>query len=128
MQRKKHSLPIFTALLALLIIAPVSFAEPKAVPTLANILAEFNHYPSAAQKETLLAINKDDANSEATRTIAKAIHNMEHKAKPDDVAELTKILASKSSTDKEKQLASIVIELNHTPSAEARKTLGSLSE
>ena len=55
------------ALFTLLVIAPVSFAESNAIATMARILTELNHYPSAEHKATLAAISKDEANSEATR-------------------------------------------------------------
>jgi len=128
MQRNKHLHSAFVGLLMLLVLSPFSLAGSKAIPTMAGILAELNHYPSAPQKETLTAISTDEANSEATRTIAKAIYNISHQPKPDDVAALTKVLNDKSATSEEKQLASIVMGINHTPSAEAKKTLESLSK
>jgi hypothetical protein len=128
MQRKNHLHAAFIALLALLVLSPLSLAGPSAVPTLAGILAELNHYPSAAHKETLAAISQDEANSDATRTIATAIHNIEHKAKPDDVAKLTKIQGDDKATAAEKQLAAIIMELSHSANAEAKKALKALSQ
>jgi hypothetical protein len=128
MQRNKHLHSAFAVLLALLVLSPFSFAGTNAIPAMAGILAELNHYPSGPQKETLAAISTDEANSEATQTIAKAIHNISHQPKPDDVAALKKLLDDESATDEEKQLASIVIGINHTPSAEVKKTLESLSK
>lgn len=127
MQRNNHFYSAI-CLLVLLAISPFSLAAPNAVPAMADILAELNHYPSAEQKDTLAAISEDEAVSEASRTIAQAIHNIEHKAKPDDMAKLTDILADATATAAEKQLATIVMELNHSASAEAKKALEALSQ
>lgn len=114
------------ALFTLLVIAPVSFAESNAIATMARILTELNHYPSAEHKATLAAISKDEANSEATRAIAEAIQNVEHAAKADDVAALKIVSETESTTAEEKQLAEIVMKLNHSVSPETKKALEAL--
>jgi uncharacterized BrkB/YihY/UPF0761 family membrane protein len=81
MKHKSSSLSAAIALFALLVIAPLSFAESNAISTMAKILTELNHYPSTENKARLAAISKDEVNSEATRAIAQAIHNVEHQAK-----------------------------------------------
>lgn len=128
MQYKKYFYSAFIALWVPLVLSPYSFAEPSAVPTLAGILTELNHYPSATQKEALVAISQNEAQSKVTRTIARAIHNIEHKAKPDDVAALTEIQKDNTATDAEKKLATIVVALNHSVSAETKKALETLSK
>lgn len=140
---KTHSAPAVSiiALFTLLLLAPLSFAESEsvteshssvkadAIPAMAGIVAGLNHFPSAEQKETLAAISGDESNSEATRAIADAIHNMEHKAKPEDVAALKEIVAEGSSaSEAEKQLAAIVMNISHKAGPEAQKTLETLSQ
>jgi len=127
MKRKTSTLSVI-ALFTLLVIAPLSFAESNAIATMARILTELNHYPSAEQKVTLAAISKDEGNSEATRAIAEAIHNVEHKAKAEDVAKLKIVSEIKSTTEGEKQLAEIVMNLNHSVSAETKKALEALAK
>lgn len=128
MKRKTSTLSAAViALFTLLVIAPVSFAESNAIATMARILTELNHYPSAEQKVTLAAISKNEGNSEATRAIAEAIHNVEHQAKADDVATLKIVSETESATEKEKQLAEIVMNLNHSVSAETKKALEALA-
>lgn len=120
-----------TAVIALftsLVVALPSFAESNAIASMARILTELNHYPSAEQKATLEAISKDEANSDATRAIAEAIHNVEHKAKADDVTKLKIVSEIKSTTEAEKQLAEIVMNLNHSVSPETKKALEALAK
>lgn len=127
MKRKTSTLSAAViALFALLVIAPMSFAESNAIATMARILTELNHYPSAEHKAALAAISEDKSNSEATRSIAKAIKNVEHKAKADDVATLTVVSEAESTTAEEKQLAEIVMNLNHSLSPENKKALEAL--
>ncbi|MGB3610765.1 MAG: hypothetical protein WA987_10360 [Cellvibrio sp.] len=129
MQRKTFSpITAVIALITLLVIAPLSLAESNAIATMARIVAELNHYPSAEHKETLAAISQDEANSEATRAIAEAIHNVEHKAKPDDLEKLKVVSETESATEEEKQLAEIVMNLNHSVSAETKKALEALAK
>lgn len=128
MQRTNSFYSAVFGVFALLVISPLSLAGLNAVPAMAGILAELNHYPSAEQKDTLAAISEDEAVSQASRTIALAIHNIEHKAKPDDMAKLTEILGDAKATADEKQLATIIMELNHSASAEAKKALEALSQ
>lgn len=126
MKRKTSTLSAAIALFTLLVIAPVSFAESNAIATMARILTELNHYPSAEHKATLAAISKDEGNSEATRAIAEAIQNVEHSAKADDVAALKIVSETESTTAEEKQLAEIVMKLNHSVSPETKKALEAL--
>ena len=127
MKRKNFTLSAAViALFTLLVIAPMSLAESNAIGTMARILTELNHYPSAEQKATLAAISEDKSNSEATRAIAEAIKNVEHKAKADDVATLKVISETESTTAEEKQLAEAVMNLNHSLSPETKKSLEAL--
>lgn len=127
MKRKTSTISII-ALFTLLVITPLSLAESNAIATMARILTELNHYPSAEQKVTLAVISKDESNSEATRAIAEAIHNVEHQAKADDVGTLKIVSETESTTEEEKQLAEIVMHLNHSVSAETKKALEALAK
>lgn len=111
------------ALFSLLVLAPLSFADSDAIPAMAAIVINVNHYPSAEQKAQLNSIASDESNSQATRTIAKAIHNIAHKVTAEDAKALSEIAASESATAAEKQLAGIVAGINHTVSSEAKKAL-----
>lgn len=128
MKRKTSTLSAVIALFTLLVIAPLSLAESNAIASMARILTELNHYPSAEQKATLAAISKDEGNSEATRAIAEAIHNVEHKANAEDVATLKIVTETESTTEAEKQLAEIVMNLNHSVSPETKKALEALAK
>ena len=126
--KRKISFTGMIGLVSLLILAPLSWAESGAIGTMARIVAELNHYPTAEQKTTLAAISKDESNSDATRAIAEAIHNVEHKAKAEDVAKLKIVSETESTTEAEKQLAEIVMHLNHSVSAETKTALEALAK
>lgn len=126
--RKIHSVSVTVVALVTLLCASFSFAASDAVSTMASIVAELNHFPSAEQKETLASIKQNENNSEATRIIADAILNIEHKAKPEDVAELKQVAGNAAASEAEKQLAMIVMEINHTASAEAKQALQALAQ
>lgn len=129
MHRTIHSASAaVVALFSLLLLVSPSFAESGAVPKMARIVAELNHFPSAAQKETLAAIKQNENNSEATQTIADAILNIEHKAKPEDVAALKEVAGDASVSEAEKKLAMIVMGINHTASDEAKQKLKTLAQ
>lgn len=124
-----HSAPAaIVALFTLLLFAPSSFAESDAIPTMARIVVELNHFPSAEQKEALAAIKQNENNSEATQVIADAIFNIEHKAKPEDVVALKELAGNASVSEAEKQLAMIVMEINHVASPEAKQKLETLAQ
>eukprot|EP00163_Fabomonas_tropica_P029956 TRINITY_DN6614_c0_g1_i1.p3 TRINITY_DN6614_c0_g1~~TRINITY_DN6614_c0_g1_i1.p3 ORF type:complete len:131 (+),score=18.40 TRINITY_DN6614_c0_g1_i1:1047-1439(+) len=110
----------FMSLVALFL-SPAAMSQQGAVATMAGILAEMQHYPSDAEKKTLAAISSDESNTEATRTIATAILNIQHKAQTDDVEALKGV--AKSGTEAEKQLASIVMNFNHQAGSDAKETL-----
>lgn len=122
-----RSLPVAIVAVLVLIAAPWSFAGSGAVPDMARILANLNHYPSAEQKEALAAISKDESNSDATRAIANAIHNIEHKITAEDAAALKAITESDAASDAEKKLASIALGINHFASEEDKKALEALA-
>lgn len=116
------------AVCSLLVLTPPAFAESDAVPTMAGIVAELNHFPSPEQKQTLAAIRSNEGSSTATVAIADAIYNVEHKAQADGVAQLKAVVASDSASADEKELAKVVLKLNHTASDEAQETLRSLAQ
>ncbi|WP_404365079.1 hypothetical protein [Marinobacter sp.] len=87
-----------------------------------------NHFPSDDQKEILAEISGNENNSEAARTIADAIRNIEHKAGPEDAAALREVVEDPSATRAEKQLASVVLEFHHKAGPEAQKTLKALAQ
>lgn len=122
------------ALLAMTLFAPLSFAASPSsghsdpIATMAQMLSEINHYPSAEQKETLKGIKENESSSNATQAIAQAIHDLEHKAQSEDVAELEEIAEDSSASGAEKQLANVLLNFNHKADAEAQKTLKELSK
>lgn len=104
-----------------------SAAEPSATHTMAKILIELNHLPSAEQKEILTAIANAQASSNTVKTLATAIRNIEHKALPQDVAALEQLSKSSQVSPAEQQLATIIMNINHTASAQQKEQLQALA-
>ena len=103
--------------------APASADNEEAVKTIAGILMNLNHFPSADEKETLAKIAEDEAVGQAFRAVALAVHNMQHSATAADKERLSQILASDMAAAEAKALAEIVMGINHMPSAEAKASL-----
>lgn len=126
----KNRLSSITAIISffsLLLIVPLSSANSDAIPQMATIVSEINHFPSDEQKEALSDIGNNKDYSEATRIIAKAIHDIEHQPTDEHIAALSEIIKSPSASDAEKQMAEIVMVFNHTVSSEAEDTLEKLA-
>lgn len=98
------------------------------VQTVAKILLNLNHYPSAEEKEKLQAIADNSANSKAIQTIAMAIHNMQHSVSANDKVKLQAIIDSADASNNEKLLAEILIGITHMPGNEAKDKLSELKK
>ena len=123
----RSAVAVFVFSLITLLASPAAFSQSDAVATMAGIVADMQHFPSDGQKQTLSAIANDESNSEATRAIAMAIHNIQHKAQPDDVAALKKVESSGAASGAEKELASIVLGFHHMAGDKAKKQLNMLA-
>ena len=107
---------VFFCVITMLAFVPSSdqaLAGDLAVGSMAEIVANMNHYPSDADKEKLAAIA--DA-SEAEIAIATAISNVAHKASTPDRESLTAIAADESLAPELRVLASAVLNINHKAS------------
>jgi hypothetical protein len=126
MQKTIRSL---TALLILGLAASIAnAAESKAVQTMAGILANLQHFPSAADKETLKGIAEDKAATANERTLATALSNVQHMAAAGDKPALEAIVADAKATNGAKTLASIILNVKHFPSADDKEKLKALGQ
>lgn len=92
----------------------------------AEVLLDFDHSPTDAQKQRLQEIiSNDDVESEAIRTIAAAVQSFEHAVHPDHVEELESIRDNDYATAREKTLSDVLLEMRHRPDAEQ---IGQLAE
>ena len=113
-----------TALVALGSLAQIALADDAtATKTIAGVLADLNHFPSAKDKAALAAIASDESNGMAVRALAGAVAEIQHAASAEGKAAMQQIVASDMANAQAKTLAEIVLNINHVPSAEAKATL-----
>jgi|GEM_PF-1564069 len=123
----------FIAILVLGLLSSFALAESDMakqttpVQTVARILLNLNHYPSAMEKEKLQAIAGNSENSKAIQTIAMAIHDMQHSVSAGDKGKLQAIIDSADASNSEKTLAEILIGITHMPGNEAKDKLAQLA-
>lgn len=94
-----------------------------AAKSIAGVLVNFNHFPSAEEKVTLHAISEDEDTGRAFRAVALAVHNMAHAASSEDKAIMAEIMVNDMAESVAKELAGIVAGINHMPSADAKAAL-----
>ena len=104
------------AMLALMPLSQISFADDAAVGTMADIVINLKHFPSDADKAKLSSIAEGSDSTDAEVTIATAIANIEHKANAADKEKLSAIVADESASAQLRDVASVVLALNHMPS------------
>lgn len=126
----RYPIALITALFVIGVLAnPVVASETTpAVATMAEILADLNHFPSDAEKETLSGIIADEDTGDHERAVAMALLNVEHQVRDDDRAELESVLADETAPKPVKTLAKVIVNLNHAPSEDEQAKLAKLSE
>jgi bifunctional N-acetylglucosamine-1-phosphate-uridyltransferase/glucosamine-1-phosphate-acetyltransferase GlmU-like protein len=126
---KSNAVKMGAVVLGIALFAGLSIAGTEmktsidATQSIATIMISLNHFPSDADKEALMAIANDSANSKAIQTIATAVHNFEHMVSAADKESLNMIVEDSSATDAEKTLASIAAGISHTASPDAKTKL-----
>ncbi len=114
--------------LALYLMSTPLFAGEGAhnVATMATIVSNLNHHPSASEKTTL---EKIATNSESTaeRIIATSLINLNHKASSADKAKLKEVMNDSNASESSRTLAKIISTLNHQASASDREQLASIA-
>jgi hypothetical protein len=98
----------------------------EAIHSLAKILLDFTHVPSAPQKAALQHILDDKATTAAERVLAQALINVEHLASPEDKPKLEALIRDESVPPAVKTLATILRNLTHTPTEMNKKKLRQL--
>lgn len=109
---------------ALAIFSPLTMADDAAATkTIAGVLVNLNHFPSADEKAALKALTEDESAGQAFRTVALAVHNIQHAATAEDKEALAALMANDMAAPAAKKLAEIVAGINHMPSADAKMAL-----
>jgi hypothetical protein len=113
-------------LIAMLIAALPGLAfAGDATSTMAKILTELNHFPSAEHKASLTEIAASDA-SAVQKELAGIISRIAHQPGGDDKAALQRILAMDDAAPAAKTIAKAILNMNHRPQAEDLAALESL--
>jgi len=95
--------------------------------SIAEILSNLNHAPTAEQRAELLDIGNDAAYSPNIQAIAQAVHNIRHSATVLDKKKMTDIAQDSSATFSEQKLAKVVAEISHAADNKARRALASIN-
>ncbi len=122
---------IFTVIAVLLFfsIAPsITVAANGPVARMAQILGHLNHYPSASEKKELAILAADSGQTEAIRSLARAMMNMRHSVSPGDKQRLLSLTKDTSQPKPVRQLAGILARLNHQATPQDRQTLKTLGQ
>ncbi len=111
----------------LLLAGGIAFADSAAIRTMAKITMGLNHFPSDDDKAALNAIVDSDESSDDEAAIAMALANMQHKVTEADAERLVEIVEDEQSDASARQLAGILLRVNHAPSGEDKATLAALA-
>lgn len=107
--------------LVLLLPASGALAADDATREIARIVADINHRPDAAAKETLRQIR--ETGTPAQQTIAESLLEMNHKVSPAAKEKLDSIASDSALPDTTRELAAIVGGINHQASAADKQKL-----
>lgn len=111
------------------LVTPITvLAADEAIQTMAKITMSLNHFPSDEDKAILKAIIDGDESTEEEADIALALTNFEHKVAEKDTERLLDIIGDDTSDADARQLAGIVLRVNHTPGDDDKMMLTKLSE
>lgn len=109
----------------ILVGSQISLAADNAAATrtIADVLLNFNHFPSDAEKAELMALAEDDGVGRAFRIVASAISNIQHTVTADDKDIMNRIIASDRAHDNAKLFAEILLGFSHAPSDDVKALL-----
>jgi len=93
---------------------------------MANIVINLKHFPSDSDKAALAVIAESES-GDTVKAIALAIANISHKVTDADKATLDAIIANDDVSAALRELAGVVGNLTHLPSADAVATLQGLA-
>jgi len=93
---------------------------------MANIVINLKHFPSDSDKAALTVIAESES-GDTVKAIALAIANISHKVTDADKATLDAIIANDDVSAALRELAGVVGNLTHLPSADAVATLQGLA-
>lgn len=99
--------------LAAFMFFPCMAIADGAISTMASVLSELNHFPSATDKEALAGIVDDASSTSDEKTLALIISRIAHQASAEDKADLEKILEAEEASQAAKTIATAVLNTLH---------------
>jgi hypothetical protein len=120
---KNKNLLCLVAMMGLMLGAQSAPAASMAVQEMAGIMDHLAHYPSAAEKVKLQAIEDSKDSTEQERILAAAISDIKHHAAPQDKEKLNQVINDASAPAEVRDLASIVLNISHHPTAADKEKL-----
>ncbi|MCZ6504001.1 MAG: hypothetical protein O6945_16000 [Gammaproteobacteria bacterium] len=97
-----------------------------AISTMASVLSELNHFPSATDKEALTGIVEDASSTADEKMLAQIISRIAHKASAADKAELQKILVREGTSQAARAIATAAVNINHKLQSDDMQALKAL--
>jgi len=97
-----------------------------AVAAMAKIVSSLQHFPNEADKEALASIVAGDS-GDSIKAVAAAIAGISHKVSDSDKVVLEAIAKDDAEPARLRELASIIVGVNHMPSPSAKSALAALS-
>jgi len=92
---------------------PCMATADSAISTMASVLSELNHFPSATDKEALAGIAEDASSTADEKMLAQIISRIAHQASTADKVELEKILEAEETSQAARAIATAVLNTNH---------------
>ncbi len=117
------ALSILMLALSGLLVSVTAQASSVAVKEMAGIMSHLEHYPSKAEIQTLKGIILNKDNSPQERVVATAISNLKHHVADEDRDVLKQVANDGSAPAELRDLAGIVVGINHMPSAAEKARL-----
>ena len=111
------------AMAGLMMGAQPVFAASAAVKQMAGIMDHLMHYPSDAEKAQLQTIIDDKGSSAQEKVVARSIKDLQHHVAAGDVDGLKQVMADASAPQDVRDLAGIVLNISHMPSADDKMKL-----
>ncbi|MDQ6968808.1 MAG: hypothetical protein Q9M14_09020 [Mariprofundaceae bacterium] len=114
------------ASLLLLLTMPLAEAADSNIGTMAGIVMQLNHYPSAGEQKQLAAIAGNATSTAGEKVLANALMRMRHHVSADDAVLLRRLDNGATASSQEKELAEIVLGIMHHASSADKKRLKTL--
>ena len=120
---------LFTLLSTILLLAaPLTFASESSLSTMAGVVMQLNHYPTAADKTSLAKIIADSKATAGEKMLAGALMRMQHRVGDADSRKLHSLSGDTTAAKAERELADILLGIAHKASAADMKRLHRLTE